>query len=43
MSNDTATPTSTPTPDSNAGPVTPPVNDWASDYDIFDPQYVADP
>ena len=34
MSNDTAT---------NAGPATPPVTDWASDYDIFDPQYVADP
>ena len=33
MSNDTST----------GAPVTPPVTDWASDYDIFDPQYVADP
>ena len=24
-------------------PVTEPVTDWATDYDIFDPQYVADP
>jgi cytochrome P450 len=24
-------------------PITAPVHDWASDYDIFDPQYVADP
>ena len=24
-------------------PITAPVTDWASDYDIFDPQYVADP
>jgi cytochrome P450 len=36
MSNDTHAP-------SDAGPVTPPVTDWASDYDIFDPQYIADP
>ena len=33
MSNDTST----------GAPVTPPVTDWAGDYDIFDPQYVADP
>jgi cytochrome P450 len=33
MSNDTST----------GAPVTPPVEDWATDYDIFDPQYVADP
>jgi cytochrome P450 len=33
MSNDTTT----------GAPVTPPVDDWATDYDIFDPQYVADP
>ena len=33
MSNDTST----------GAPVTAPVTDWASDYDIFDPQYVADP
>ena len=31
MSNDTAT-------NNDAGPVTPPVTDWASDYDIFDPR-----
>ena len=54
MSNDTTAPTSTPTPPpatagtapagtSDAGPVTSPVSDWASDYDIFDPQYIADP
>jgi len=24
-------------------PVTPPVLDWASDYDIFDPEYIANP
>ncbi|MGI9645854.1 MAG: cytochrome P450, partial [Ilumatobacteraceae bacterium] len=24
-------------------PDTEPVEDWATDYDIFDPQYVADP
>ena len=24
-------------------PVTAPVADWASDYDIFDPQYISDP
>ena len=33
MSNDTST----------GAPVTAPVTDWAADYDIFDPQYVADP
>jgi cytochrome P450 len=33
VSNDTST----------GAPVTAPVTDWASDYDIFDPQYVADP
>jgi cytochrome P450 len=27
----------------NALPVTAPVLDWGTDYDIFDPQYVADP
>jgi cytochrome P450 len=26
-----------------SGPETAPVTDWASDYDIFDPQYVSDP
>jgi cytochrome P450 len=36
VSNDTTAP-------ANAGPVTAPVTDWASDYDIFDPGYVADP
>ena len=36
MSNDTSTQT-------DAGPVTPPVTDWASDYDIFDPEYIANP
>jgi cytochrome P450 len=36
MSNDTQT-------TSTAGSVAPPVTDWASDYDIFDPQYIADP
>ena len=39
MSNDTQTPTQ----DSTAGVVTAPVTDWSSDYDIFDPQYIADP
>jgi cytochrome P450 len=33
VSNDTST----------GAPVTAPVTDWAADYDIFDPQYVADP
>jgi hypothetical protein len=33
MSNDTST----------GAPVTPPVEDWATDYDIFDPEYVANP
>ena len=33
MSNDTST----------GAPVTEPVSDWATDYDIFDPQYVSDP
>ncbi len=33
MSNDTTT----------GAPVTAPVLDWATDYDIFDPGYVADP
>ena len=33
MSNDTST----------GAPVTEPVTDWATDYDIFDPQYVSDP
>lgn len=33
MSNDTST----------GAPVTAPVENWATDYDIFDPQYVADP
>lgn len=28
---------------SDSTPFTPPVTDWATDYDIFDPQYVADP
>lgn len=28
---------------SDSTPHTPPVVDWATDYDIFDPQYVADP
>ncbi len=28
---------------SDSTPFTPPVSDWATDYDIFDPQYVADP
>ncbi len=27
----------------DSGPHTEPVRDWASDYDIFDPQYLADP
>lgn len=27
----------------SGAPVTAPVHDWASDYDIFDPQYVNDP
>ena len=34
MSNDTT---------DQRGPETAPVTDWASDYDIFDPQYVSDP
>ncbi len=33
----------TTTNDSNRGPDTAPVTDWATDYDIFDPQYVTDP
>ena len=33
MSSDTTT----------GAPITEPVTDWATDYDIFDPQYVADP
>ncbi len=37
MSNDTAQ--NAPT----QGPDTAPVTDWATDYDIFDPQYVEDP
>ena len=41
MSNDTVTQDSS--HDTNAGPATPPVTDWASDYDIFDSQYVNDP
>ena len=36
MSNDT-------TYETNGGPVVDPVSDWATDYDIFDPQYVSDP
>ena len=36
MSNDT-------TQGTNDGPVVDPVTDWATDYDIFDPQYVSDP
>jgi cytochrome P450 len=27
----------------DGAPITAPVTDWASDYDIFDPQYVTDP
>jgi hypothetical protein len=42
MSNDTdARPEATHSADGT--PITAPVTDWASDYDIFDPQYVADP
>jgi cytochrome P450 len=29
--------------DEHGAPITAPVLDWTSDYDIFDPQYVADP
>ncbi|HEY5662968.1 MAG TPA: cytochrome P450 [Ilumatobacter sp.] len=29
--------------DAHGAPITPPVADWATDYDIFDPGYVADP
>ena len=36
MSNDTTNGT-------DGGPVVEPVTDWATDYDIFDPEYVADP
>jgi hypothetical protein len=36
MSNET-------TKGTNDGPVVDPVTDWATDYDIFDPQYVSDP
>jgi hypothetical protein len=31
------------THDETGAPITAPVTDWASDYDIFDPQYVNDP
>ncbi len=31
------------TSDESAAPSTDPVTDWASDYDIFDPDYVTDP
>ncbi len=41
MSNDTSQ--AVPTARNDAGPHTEPVTDWASDYDIFDPQYVNDP
>ena len=27
----------------SGAPITAPVLDWATDYDIFDPGYVADP
>jgi cytochrome P450 len=47
MSNDTTleTPTTPQTVGHSAdgAPITAPVTDWASDYDIFDPQYVEDP
>ena len=29
--------------DEHGAPITAPVLDWATDYDIFDPQYIADP
>ena len=32
-----------PTQGTNDGPTVDPVADWATDYDIFDPQYVSDP
>jgi len=39
MSNDTTDSSHT----ADGMPVTEPVTDWATDYDIFDPQYVTDP
>ena len=40
MTNETTQPGARST---DGAPITEPVTDWASDYDIFDPQYVADP
>ena len=31
------------THDETGAPITAPVADWGSDYDIFDPEYVRDP
>lgn len=43
MSSDTEMATGDTAPIGDDGPATAPVLDWATDYDIFDAQYVADP